>query len=138
MIMESNYSIVSLQESPFSTITFDRFAKPFPLLRDRIENPHILFDNLKKYTPKIIQKPIQYKYILWKTKMYQIIKYKNQNYISIETHKNDYIDIDRLVDYFNELPRMKARRRDKPYSAFEAWNKKFQPGDPEPRWEGVL
>ena len=98
---------------------------PFPLLRERLENPNILFDNLKNYTPKIIQKQnIQYKYILWKTRIFQNLKYKSQQYISIETQKEDYIKIDRLVDYFNELPRMKARRRDKIYSALEAWEKK--------------
>ena len=98
---------------------------PFPLLRERLENPNILFDNLKNYIPKITPKQnIQYKYILWKTRIFQNLKYKNQHYISIETQKEDYIKIDRLVDYFNELPRMKARRRDKSYSALEAWDKK--------------
>ena len=122
MIMESNYHNISFEEkieTPYKIKT-----ESFPFLRERLEKPHILFNNLKKYTPKIIQKTFLYKYILWKTKIYQQIKYKNQNYVCIETQKEDYINIDRLVDYFNELPRMKARRRDKVYSALDAWNKK--------------
>jgi len=121
--MESNYHNISFEEkieTPYKIKT-----ESFPFLRERLENPHILFDNLKKYTPKIIQKPFLYKYILWKTKIYQQFKYKNQNYVCIETQKEDYMNIDRLVDYFNELPRMKARRRDKAYSALDAWNKKY-------------
>jgi|LauGreDrversion4_1035100.scaffolds.fasta_scaffold43588_3 hypothetical protein len=126
--MESNYQNCHLEEEFIKKETFvfeyEYLPFSFPLLRDRLENPYLLFDNLKNYIPKITHKPIQYKYILWKTKIYQIIKFKNQNYVSIETQKEDYMNIDRLVDYFNELPRMKARRRDKPYSAFEAWNNK--------------
>ena len=110
---------INMESSYFTGIQEE--TSSFPLLRDRLENPDLLFDNLKNYIPKIIQKPIQYKYILWKTKMFQNIKYKNQQFICIETQKDDYIKIDRLVDYFNELPRMKARRRDKVYSALEAW-----------------
>jgi len=129
MIMESNYQNFSLLEDipkieTFHTKQKESIPPPFPLLRERLDNPHVLFNNLNQYTPKIIQKPFQYKYILWKTKIYQQIKYKNQNYICIETKKEDYIHIDRLVDYFNELPRMKARRRDKAYSPLEAWYKK--------------
>ena len=109
----------------FETEIQSESNSPFPLLRERLENPYELFDNLKKYVPKITQKNIiQYKYILWKTKIFQNIKYKHQHYIAIETQKEDYLKIDRLVDYFNELPRMKARRRDKAYSALEAWDKK--------------
>lgn len=130
MIMESNYQNYSgsLEEELIKKETLESIYKKdafsFPLLRERLENPYQLFNNLKKYIPKIIHNSIQYKYILWKTKIYQILKFKNQNYVCIETQKEDYMNIDRLVDYFNELPRMKARRRDKPYSAFEAWNKK--------------
>jgi hypothetical protein len=96
---------------------------PFPLLRDRLQNPYELFENLQKYIPKTIRKCINYKFILWKTNKYQKIKYKNTQYISIVTQPTDYFEIDRLVDYFNELPRMKARRRDKKYSPLEAWDK---------------
>ena len=129
MIMESNYQNCHLEEELLKKEVFDipiiqMESFPFPLLRERLENPYQLFDNLQNYIPKITHNPIQYKYILWKTKIYQILKYKNQNYLSIETQKEDYNNIDRLVDYFNELPRMKARRRDKPYSALEAWTKK--------------
>ena len=130
MIMQSNYIIEpSLQEEIKKIEILESIYKKkefstFPLLRDRLENPYELFDHLQKYIPKIIQKPIQYKYILWKTKIYQIIKYKNQQFLSIETQKDDYMKIDRLVDYFNELPRMKARRRDKYYSPMEVWEKK--------------
>jgi len=129
MIMESNYSI-NINPSPslnqIVNIDYSSQEKKetFPLLRERLDNPYVLFENLKKYTPKITKKEIQYKYILWKTKIYQNIKYKNKNYVAIETKKEDYITIDRLVDYFNELPRMKARRRDKYYSPMEVWEKK--------------
>ena len=108
----------------FETDIQTESSSSFPLLRERLKNPFELFDNLKKYMPKITSREIQYKYILWKTKIYQNIKYKKKQYISIETQKEDYINIDRLVDYFNELPRMKARRRDKCYSPLEVWEKK--------------
>jgi hypothetical protein len=134
MIMQSNYIIepslqeeikkIELLESIYKKKEVSVSVSTFPLLRDRLENPYELFDNLQKYIPKITQKPIQYKYILWKTKMYQIIKYKNQQFLSFETQKDDYMKIDRLVDYFNELPRMKAKRRDKKYSPLEAWENK--------------
>jgi hypothetical protein len=130
--MESTYNINSneiinfyfLQDVRKRIDDINKESEKFPLLRERLDNPYNLFENLKRYIPKITQKEIQYKYILWKTKIYQNIKYKNKNYVAIETQKEDYINIDRLVDYFNELPRMKARRRDKCYSPLEAWDKK--------------
>ena len=123
MIMESNYSIINVDYMEDERQTQEK-KDSFPLLRERLDNPYTLFENLKSYIPKFTQKEIQYKYILWKTKIYQNIKYKNKNYVSIETQKEDYMNIDRLVDYFNESPRMKARRRDKCHSPIEAWEKK--------------
>ena len=107
----------------------DNFKKgkiPFPWIRNRIKNPKELFINLQNYIPEIIiDKPFTYKYIVLKTlKINNLIKYKNHKYISIITNKNDYNKIDKLVDYFNEYPRMNSCRRDKPCSPLEVWNKK--------------
>ena len=106
----------------------DNFKKgkiPFPWIRNRIENPKELFINLQEYIPEIIDKPFTYKYIVLKIlKMNNLIKYQNHKYISIITKKNDYERIDKLVDYFNEYPRMNSCRRDKPCSPLEVWNQK--------------
>ena len=98
---------------------------PFPWIRNRIENPTELFMNLRNYIPEISDKPFSYKYIAWKTlDVYNLIKFQNNQYVSIKTKKDDYIKIDKLVDYFNEQPRMSACRRDKLYSPIDVWNKK--------------
>jgi len=98
---------------------------PFPWIRNRIKNPKELFMNLRNYIPEIIDKPFSYKYIVWKTlDVYNLIKFQNNKYVSIKNKKNDYEKIDKLVDYFNEKPRMNACRRDKLYSPIEVWNKK--------------
>lgn len=98
---------------------------PFPWIRERIENPKELFMNLQNYIPEISEKSFSYKYIVWKTlDVYNIIKFQNNKYISIKTKKEDYEKIDKLVDYFNEKPRMSACRRDKLYSPIDVWNKK--------------
>lgn len=94
---------------------------PFPLLRDRIKNPYELFQNLQNYIPNISDKAVNYKYILWKNKRNYQVKYKKTQYVSILNYRDDYFKIDRLVDYFNEIPRMKAKRRDKNCSPLEAW-----------------
>lgn len=97
---------------------------PFPLIRDEIENPKELFENLINYTTTISNKAYSYKYIYWKS----IQKYEpiyNNEYISFVTQKKDYERIDRLVDYFNEIPRMHAKRRDKKYSPIEVWQNKL-------------
>ena len=98
----------------------------FPWMRDRMmENPRELFNNLQKYIPEISDKPFTYKYIVWKVlNENSLIKYKNQKYISIITKKEDYIKIDKLVDYFNEKPRMNSCRRDKPCSPIDVWTKR--------------
>ena len=99
--------------------------QPFPWIRERIENPKELFMNLQNYIPEISEKSFSYKYIVWKTlDVYNIIKFQNNKYISIKTKKEDYEKIDKLVDYFNEKPRMSACRRDKLYSPIDVWNKK--------------
>ena len=98
---------------------------PFPWIRNRIENPIELFMNLRNYIPEISDKSFNYKNIVWKTlDIYNLIKFQNNQYVSIKTKKDDYIKIDKLVDYFNEQPRMSACRRDKLYSPIDVWNKK--------------
>jgi DNA modification methylase len=97
----------------------------FPWMRERIENPRELFNNLQRYIPEIMEKPFTYKYIVWKVlNPNSLIKYKNQKYISIITKKEDYEKIDKLVDYFNEKPRMISCRRDKPCSPMDVWTKR--------------
>ena len=97
----------------------------FPWMRERINNPIELFINLQNYIPEIIEKPFIYKYIVWKVlNVNNLLKYKNEKYISIITKKEDYSKIDKLVDYFNEYPRMNSCRRDKPCSPLDVWNKK--------------
>jgi hypothetical protein len=94
-------------------------------MRERINNPRELFINLQNYIPEIIEKPFTYKYIVWKVlHVNNLLKYKNEKYISIITKKEDYSNIDKLVDYFNEYPRMNSCRRDKPCSPLDVWNKK--------------
>jgi len=94
---------------------------PFPLIRDSIPNPIELFHHLIEYTPKISNQIYNYKYISWKTIKKYEPKYKN-DYISFITQKTDYDKIDKLIDYFNEIPRMHAKRRDKKYSPIQVWN----------------
>lgn len=97
----------------------------FPWIRHRIENPRELFINLQNYVPVLIDNPFIYKNIVWKIlNVNNVIKFKNQKYISITTKKNDYDKIDKLVDYFNEQPRMDSCRRDKICSPIEIWKKK--------------
>lgn len=97
----------------------------FPWIRERIENPRELFNNLQNYIPEIKETPFTYKYLLWKTlNSNNMIKYKNNKYVSIVTKKEDYEKIDKLVDYFNEKPRMNSYRRDKMYSPIEVWKSK--------------
>jgi hypothetical protein len=112
-------------EDIFNEEMFKTGKISFPWIRNRIENPTELFMNLRNYIPEIIDKPFSYKYIVWKTlDIYNVIKFQNNKYISIKTKKNDYEKIDKLVDYFNEQPRMSACRRDKLYSPIDIWNKK--------------
>ena len=109
----------------FNEEQFKNGKIPFPWIRDRIQNPKELFMNLRNYIPEIIDKPFNYKYIVWKTlDVNNLIKFQNNRYVSIKTKKNDYEKIDKLVDYFNEQPRMNACRRDKLYSPIDIWNKK--------------
>jgi len=96
---------------------------PFPWIRNRIDNPRELFYNLQNYVPVIVNNSFTYRYILWKTiHSNSVIPYNNK-YISILTNKDDYKNIDKLVDYFNEYPRMNSCRRDKQYSPNDVWNK---------------
>ena len=94
---------------------------PFPWIRNQIEDPMILFQYLRDYMITISNEKNTYKYIVWKSKKYNQNKFRNTNYISFVTQKTDYEKIDRLVDYFNEKPRMHAKRRDKKYSPIEIW-----------------
>jgi hypothetical protein len=107
-------------------IEFKKGNLSFPWLRERIENPRELFKNIQNYIPEIQEeKPFIYKYIVWKTlNIKHYLKYKNQKYISIITKKDDYETIDKLVDYFNEKPRMSSCRRDKIDSPINIWTKK--------------
>jgi hypothetical protein len=93
----------------------------FPWIRNQIENPNILFQSLREYIPTISNEKNTYKYIVWKSKKYNQNKFRNTNYFSFLTQKTDYEKIDRLVDYFNENPRMHAKRRDKKYTPMEIW-----------------
>jgi 16S rRNA G966 N2-methylase RsmD len=94
--------------------------KEFPWIRERISDPNLLFHHLREYTPTITHEKNKYKYVLWKFKKYNQNLYQN-NHISFITKKQDYENIDKLVDYFNEKPRMNAKRRDKKYSPIEVW-----------------
>jgi hypothetical protein len=93
----------------------------FPWIRNQIEDPNILFQALREYIPTISNEKNTYKYIVWKSKKFNQNKFRNIHYISFITQKTDYEKIDRLVDYFNEKPRMHAKRRDKKYSPIEIW-----------------
>lgn len=96
----------------------------FPWIRNRMENPKELFINLQNYIPLINEEPFTYKYILFKTLNSNMVsKYRNQKYISIITKKEDYEKIDKLIDYFNEQPRMNSCRRNKLYSPIDVWKK---------------
>jgi hypothetical protein len=96
----------------------------FPWIRNRMENPKELFINLQHYIPLINEEPFTYKYILFKTLNSNMVsKYRNQKYISIITKKEDYEKIDKLIDYFNEQPRMNSCRRNKLYSPIDVWKK---------------
>ena len=95
----------------------------FPRLRDRIQNPKQLFENLKKYWIHFSYNNVFfYKNIQWKDKTYCKIKYRNKQFVSFETQPDDYENIDCLVDYFNEIPRLSARRNHKSFSPLEAWS----------------
>jgi len=101
-----------------------RMEKPentFPWIRNQIEDPNKLFNHLREYQPTILNEKSTYKYIVWKYKKYNQNKFRNINYFSFLTQKPDYENIDRLVDYFNENPRMHAKRRDKKYTPMEIW-----------------
>ena len=117
-----------LSEEETLIIEFKKGNLSFPWLRERINNPRELFQHLQNYIPEIQEdKPFMYKYIVWKTlNLKHYLKYKNQKYISIITKKDDYAKIDKLVDYFNEKPRMNSCRRDKIDSPINIWNKNPQ------------
>lgn len=115
-----------LSEEETLIIEFKKGNLSFPWLRERMNNPRELFQHLQNYIPEIKEdKPFMYKYIVWKTlNLKHYLKYKNQKYISIITKKDDYAKIDKLVDYFNEKPRMHSCRRDKIDSPINIWNTK--------------
>jgi 16S rRNA G966 N2-methylase RsmD len=94
----------------------------FPLIRERIDDPRKLFEKLQKYIPTVSYKNFRYRNIQWKDPNYEKIKYKEKHYVSFLTQPKDYEEIDRLVDYFNEIPRITAKRIDKNYSLLEAWS----------------
>ena len=94
----------------------------FPLIKQQIADPQILFNNLKKYIPTISYQSFRYKNIQWKDPHYEKIKYKEKQYVSFVTQHADYEQIDRLVDYYNEIPRLTAKRIDKNYSVLDAWS----------------
>ena len=93
----------------------------FPWIRNQIENPISLFQSLIEYIPTITNEKHTYKYIVWKYKKMNQNKFRNNQHFSFITQKTDYEKIDRLVDYFNEKPRMNAKRRDKKYTPMEIW-----------------
>jgi hypothetical protein len=125
---QEQQQIEQIEQREENTINIEKFNNGkirFPWMRERIKNPMELFTNLRNYVPEIIEKPFHYKYIVWKTlNSNNIIKYKNEKYISIVTNKEDYEKIDKLVDYFNEYPRMNSCRRDKPCSPLDVWYKR--------------
>jgi 16S rRNA G966 N2-methylase RsmD len=94
--------------------------KEFPWIRNRIPDPNLLFHHLREYNPTITNEKHKYKYIIWKSKKYNQNWYQN-THISFITQPQDYENIDKLVDYFNEKPRMNAKRRDKKHTPIEVW-----------------
>lgn len=102
-------------------LTMETQENTFPWIRNQIEDPTLLFQYLREYQPTISNEKSTYKYIVWKSKKYNQNKFRNTNYLSFLTGKTDYEKIDRLVDYFNENPRMHAKRRDKKYTPMEIW-----------------
>ena len=93
----------------------------FPWIRNQIEDPKALFQHLIEYNTTISNERNTYKYIVWKSKKFNQNRFRNTNHISFITQSTDYAKIDRLVDVFNEKPRMYAKRRDKKYSPMEIW-----------------
>jgi len=79
------------------------------------------FSNLCNYKPEISTEEFKLPGIHFKTGNFFPFTYLDQ-YLTIISSHDDYFNIDILTEYFQEAPRMMARRSDQKISPFLFWN----------------
>ena len=82
--------------------------------------PEEKFENLCKHVIKTDTKPFTLSGIRFKSNVFKFT-YCGK-YLTFVSPNKDYFDIDILTEYYQEEPRMKARRSDQKLSPLDFWN----------------
>jgi hypothetical protein len=92
----------------------------FPLKKCFLTDPSYFFENLKQYHPKLLQTKFFPQNCRFQSGRFFDFRFQGE-YLLLETQPEDYNNIDCVCDIFNEIPRLKAIRKDQQLSALDWW-----------------